>query len=241
MTRTVHIILQALGFIISAGTMATSIVPAKYQPYVVLVVSAAQGALAWYNHNFNPDGTPASVAYVAKLLILFLLLSGSTMAQANPPTPSYSPLFSVSTQAVAVRIGGQTSPGTDAIGSFNLTPNWQLQSDNVLAPGINFQGYYGGVKGYLSFLSKALEKTSLADIKPYAHAMVGIVRNVPATGTAQQHYSFSVDGGFDYQVNGTLSVGPRVGYLNAPGFGPHPNGALVSANVTVVLAKLVGK
>lgn len=238
MTATHTIIIQVVIGLLALGNQAVNVVPDKWKPVVTGVLALGAILQARLAHNWNPDGTPASAGYVAKLLILFLLLSGTAMAQ-TPATET--PLFSVSTQAVAVRIGGQTSPGTDAIGSFNLTPTWQLQSDNVLAPAINFQGFYGGVKGYLSFLSKPLAKTSLSSIKPYVHAMAGIVRNVPATGTAQQHYSFGADGGFDYQVNGTFSVGPRVGYLNAPGFGPHPHGALVSANVTVVLAKLVGK
>ena len=51
-----HVLFQALGFIVSAGTLLTSAVPPKVQPYVVLAVSAAQGLLAWYNHYFTPGG-----------------------------------------------------------------------------------------------------------------------------------------------------------------------------------------
>jgi len=59
----IHVVLQALGFIVSTGTVVTNMVPPKYQPYVVLVISAAQGALAWYNHYYNPDGSHASVPW----------------------------------------------------------------------------------------------------------------------------------------------------------------------------------
>lgn len=173
-----------------------------------------------------PDA--GKVAKTAAIILLCLMLSGPAMAQ-------NSPLFSVSTQAVALRIGGQTVAGTDAIGSFNLTPNLQLQSDNVLAPANNYQGYFGGVKYYAPFLAKPLAKTSLSSVKPYIHAALGVVRNVPATGSAQQHYGALAGAGFDYQVNGTFSFGPRVEYLNSPGFGPSPHGVAVSANLTIIL------
>lgn len=66
MRQSIHLVLQAIGFLINILTFATNVVPAKYQPYVVATVSLLQGLLAWYNHNFNPDGTPATVAYVPK-------------------------------------------------------------------------------------------------------------------------------------------------------------------------------
>ena len=164
----------------------------------------------------------------------FILFASSAIAQTNTaPTP----LFSVSTQAVALRIGGQTVPGTDAVGQFNLKPTLLLKSDNLLAPSNNFQGYYGGLRDYPSFLAKPFANTSLSSVKPYIEASFGIVRNVPATGIGTQHYSAIAGGGFDYNVNGTFSVGPRISYLNAPGFGPHPHGAIVSANLTFVLGK----
>jgi hypothetical protein len=52
-----HVLLQALGFAISFGTMATNIVPPKAQPYIVLIVSASQGLLGWINHYYTPSGT----------------------------------------------------------------------------------------------------------------------------------------------------------------------------------------
>lgn len=235
-----QLIFQSLTLAAHGINMFSGLVPAKYQPYIALLLALVNAGLGWYAHYYNPDGTPAQAAWVAKLLILFLLLSTATLAQ-TPSPATISPLFSVSTQAVAVRIGGSTQPGTDAIGAFNLTPRLQLQSDNILAPGINLQAYLGGVKYQFPWLDSLLKKSSLSTIKPYFHGALGITRNVPSTGSAIQHYSALAGAGFDYQVNGTLSIGPRVEFFNAPGFGPHPNGALVSANVTVVLAKLVGK
>lgn len=177
--------------------------------------------------------SPLTKVKVVSVFVLASLFGGTAKAQ----TPAPQPIFSISTQAVALHIGGQTVAGTDAVGSFNLTPNVQLQSDNILAPANNFQGYFGGAKWYAQFLSKPFEKTSLSDVAPYVHVSLGIVRNVPAIGTAQQHYGALVDAGFDYRVNGTFSVGPRAGWLNAPGFGPHPNGYFVSANLNFVLGK----
>lgn len=54
-----HVILQVLGLIISVGTVVQNgaFVPTKYIPFVVLIVSAAQGLLAWFNHYYTPDGT----------------------------------------------------------------------------------------------------------------------------------------------------------------------------------------
>ena len=58
-----HVTLQILGFVGSAGTLVLPQIPDKYKPFIVLAISAAQGLLAWFNHYYNPDGTPAAVAY----------------------------------------------------------------------------------------------------------------------------------------------------------------------------------
>lgn len=56
MTVTMHVVLQVFGFVIAAGTALTNAVPEKAKPFVVLLVSAAQGALAWWNHYYDPSG-----------------------------------------------------------------------------------------------------------------------------------------------------------------------------------------
>ena len=60
-----NLLVQALGFVVNAATLLTNIVPAKFKPYLVLIISAAQGFISWYAHQYNPDGTPATIPYVA--------------------------------------------------------------------------------------------------------------------------------------------------------------------------------
>jgi hypothetical protein len=63
MKVSLHVIYQIFSTVVSVGALLSPSVPEKAKPYVVLVVSLAQGFVAWYNHYYNPDGTPASVSY----------------------------------------------------------------------------------------------------------------------------------------------------------------------------------
>jgi hypothetical protein len=237
-----QVVVQVLASICQVLNFASGMVPTKYQPIVLCALTVLQAVTGLISHYYNPDGTPVTSAYVAKMLLLFLLAPALAMAQTvtPPPEPAPIPLFTVSTQAIAVRIGGQTVPGVDAVGTFNLTKNLVLQSDNILAPANDLQAYLGGIRYNLdSLLNKYVAKTTIPPntFQPYVHAALGIVRNVPATGPSQQHYSALAGGGFDYDPLGTgrFSFGPRVEWFNAPGFGPHPNGLAVSAQLTFVL------
>lgn len=172
----------------------------------------------------------------AFLLLVVCLFASPLFAQDAAPQP----LFSQTTSAVAIRIGGQTVVGADVIGAFNLTKNIILESDNVLAPSNNFQGYYGGVRYNVnSLLKNVLAKTNVSPtmFNPYIHAALGVDRNVPATGPVSQHISAMIGGGFDYDPNGAgkFMLGPRIEYLNAPGFGKSPSGVIVSASLTFIL------
>lgn len=66
MKLSTHLIIQAIAMLVQAGNEYSSVIPDKYKPAVALVVGLGQAAVAWYNHNYNPDGTPAQVAYVKK-------------------------------------------------------------------------------------------------------------------------------------------------------------------------------
>ena len=66
MKLSTHLLLQFLMLIVQYGNLASGLVPANTQKWVMLGVALAQAGLGWYNHNFNPDGTAAAVAYVKK-------------------------------------------------------------------------------------------------------------------------------------------------------------------------------
>jgi hypothetical protein len=63
-TKSVNLLFQALAVLVQYGNQASGIVPQKYQTFVMLAVGLAQAAVSWHAHSLNPDGTPATVAYV---------------------------------------------------------------------------------------------------------------------------------------------------------------------------------
>ena len=54
MSTLVHALLHALALVASVSTVALDVVPAKYRPLVVAVVSLAQAVLALVNHGTPP-------------------------------------------------------------------------------------------------------------------------------------------------------------------------------------------
>ncbi len=66
MTLWMNLLVQLLGIVGSSATVFTNLVPDKYKPLVVLVLTLAQAAAAFIAHQYNPDGTKAIVSYVKK-------------------------------------------------------------------------------------------------------------------------------------------------------------------------------
>jgi hypothetical protein len=64
MTRVFTIVFQVLGLVVQLGSALTNIVPDKYKLLFGTVIGAIQAIQAAVAHNYNPDGTPATVAYV---------------------------------------------------------------------------------------------------------------------------------------------------------------------------------
>jgi hypothetical protein len=179
-----------------------------------------------------------TIAIVSLLAVASLAFGqAATSTPAPDPAQNAAPQFSISSGPASIQLGGQSVAATDVVGSFAVTKSVTLETDNIVAPALNFQGYYGGAKWYPSFLTKALAKTNASSVAPYFHGAFGIDRNVPATGTATQHYSALVGGGFDYYVGSSLAVGPRFEYLNAPGFGKSSRGVFTTVNLSLVFGK----
>lgn len=65
MTVKMHLLYQGLTLGAHAVNLFSGVVPAKYQPFVSLALALVNAGLAWYNHYFNPDGTPAQAAWTA--------------------------------------------------------------------------------------------------------------------------------------------------------------------------------
>lgn len=66
MKRSTHIFIQLVALIAQFANLDLSSYPHTAQLTIGLVLALAQAVVAWYNHNFNPDGTPATVAYEPK-------------------------------------------------------------------------------------------------------------------------------------------------------------------------------
>ncbi len=131
MTLKLHTAAQIIATILQILNVVSGVVPLKYQPYVMCAITILQAVMALVNHSYNPDGTPATVAYVAKLLLLMLLFSG--VAQAQTPASS-TQHFSLSGSAVSFMGPGGTAPASIADGYFNATKNFSIGYQQITIP-----------------------------------------------------------------------------------------------------------
>jgi opacity protein-like surface antigen len=151
------------------------------------------------------------------------------------PAPTETPVsnrgsFSLTAQAVALPGGGQTVAGTLVGGTYAVTPTVSLRNDDLLAPGNNLQGYFGGVQWFPS--NKFLSKTSLNAVQPYVTGSVGIDRIVPASGPSQQHVAFLLGGGLNYKPSSGPTINlVEVRYARLPGLANST--AIVSSGFTL--------
>ena len=228
MTVFMHMLYQLMLLIGQGINLFGGVIPPKYQPVVAFVLGLSQLGLALYNHYYNPDGTPASVSYIAKLLLLCLLASGVALAQTPAPTPLPAPTtstasFNIGAQAFGLGGSSQATPASDV--TLSLNPGFstnkylktlELRSDNLLAPGANLQ-YYGGGVNWVTPL-KFASTSAFAPLSFYVDATAGVGRIVPASGATVSHVGFMAGGGLRWLTgSGVQLTLIEVNVLHTPG------------------------
>ena len=137
MTNKVHLSIQTVAMILQILNALLGVVPDKYKPIVAGMIAAIQLIAGRIAHNSNPDGTPASVAYVAKLLLLCLLLAPMTMAQT--PAPPDVPISHVSITATFTGYdsGGKMTPANIDTFGVQFTKNVNLAYEHIQIPSLS--------------------------------------------------------------------------------------------------------
>lgn len=166
--------------------------------------------------------------YLAALVLAFAF---PAFSQVTPKTNSVN--INIGASALGLT-GGNSVPGTDIIASINVKGNLLLRSDNILAPGAGFQGYFGGVQ--YPFLTSQIAKTNLKGLEPYATGSVGVDRIVPSTGPSQAHFAFLAGGGLNYTPSSGIKINVlEVRWMRAPGYAT--NTAVVSGGISIFFGK----
>lgn len=151
---------------------------------------------------------------------------------ASPAPPTNSGSFSLTAQAVALPGGGQTVAATDVGFTKQITANFSLRDDNVLAPANGLQFYGGGGNYFVptGFLKKT--KLNPSDFQPYVTACLGVDRIVPATGPSRQHIGFLIGGGLNYKATNGVWVNLfEARYAKLPGMAN--NTAIISSGFSL--------
>jgi hypothetical protein len=141
-------------------------------------------------------------------LALFCLFAAVAVAQTATPAPSPNPstnqpTFTLSAKILSLPAGTVTSAATDIGGTFAVTPNFLLRSDNILAPAVNLDGYFGGIQ-YALPAGKILTKTNFdpAHFQFYLTASAGQAR-VTVGPNLNTHFAALAGGGANYDPTGT--------------------------------------
>jgi hypothetical protein len=235
MTVFMHLLYQFLLLIGQAVNLFGGIVPAKYQPLVAFVLGFSQLGLALYNHYYNPDGTSAKVAYIAKVVILCLLISGVAMAQTTPPAQIVSQPWSLNTNVLSLPGNHQTIAASDSGLAFTPTPNLDIYDRNLISTDGVLKVFSGGVNYRLAWLNKKIDNISpnvnFLRVQLFVTAGAGIDQ-VSLAGVTKNHYAFTAGGGANYMLNtsGSWTLGGSVEWAKFPGY--QNNGLIVKFGPT---------
>lgn len=136
-------------------------------------------------------------------LVAFVALSVAAFAQDPNPATSL-PTFSISASVLSLPSAQEASAATDIGATFAVTDHWLLRSDNILAPAVSTQAYFGGVQGpipYLNTLLAAKTHFDAAHFQPYLTASAGI-SHITVGGVDSQHFAALAGGGLNYDPTG---------------------------------------
>lgn len=144
--------------------------------------------------------------YLASALafIVILGLAHLSFAQTADPNPSTAqPTFTLNASVLSMPGNGQTSAATDIGGTFAVTQNLLLRSDNILAPAVNLSAYFGGVQ-YALPTAKILAKTNLdpAHFQFYLTGSMGQSRVTVGDTPTLTHFAALAGGGVNYDPSG---------------------------------------
>jgi len=207
MSRTFTIVYQVVLTLIQLGNLASVYVPDDKKPLVAGILSILQGVQAALAHDFNADGTPASVAYVKakapsalKALAVLALLGGLSAVPARAQT--YSVEFGAGFYANSTpRVTGHASLLIDVDGTGKNFSYTTLEVRGLA----NGQPVYSTRTG-LARLIKTQGKLSI-----FALASGGVAASSTATSGA-----FSGGGAVAVQLTPHLGIVATAQALAAP-------------------------
>lgn len=159
------------------------------------------------------------VVVVALLAVSVAVAQEVTQPPPNPSTNA--PSFTLSASVLSLPSGNQTSAATDIGGTFAVTPNLLLRSDNILAPAVNLSAYCGGLEYGLP-AGKILAKTNLdpGHFQFYVTASGCQSRVTVGNTDPQVHFGYLGGGGVNYDPTGKgkFSINlAEVRYARLPG------------------------
>lgn len=175
-------------------------------------------------------------AVITALAVVYFFTALTVFAQSSPTETSAPPTnsgsFSLSAQAVALPGGGQTVAATDVGATYQITTNFSLRDDNILAPSNGMQFYGGGGNYFLPTRFLKSTKLNPLSFQPYVTGSVGIDRIVPAAGPSQQHIAVLIGGGLNYKPASGMWINLfEARYAKLPGLAN--NTAIISSGFTL--------
>ena len=214
--------------------------------YLAAAAVAAIGILA---KDFNVNLSADEIAAVKQLLArtpavllaigLLFMLGARLNAQAVAPAPTGTVAFTPASFAIYVDLDKTSSVGNLTTETLNVTTHCGVEGAELLAPGVNLQGYYAGA-ACTPDLSKLFAKTLIpSNAFSFSFAAdAGWVLNTTSNASTR-NTSGLFRGCATYNLGSSGVIAPVcAGYLYAPGFGTSPHGFVFSVGLGKVFGSL---